>query len=82
MLSQASDKAWGTVDPDEKEAMVLPMIQLPEIKRQPEDSLPVQVFLGLRLTLEQVFFLAQGKAFLALSVRKVMLYHNEKKPVT
>lgn len=43
------------IDPDEKAIICFQPNQLPEIKRQPEDILPVPDFLDLRLTVGQVF---------------------------
>ncbi len=45
---------------------IFPLVpsQLPEIMRQPEDSLPVPDFLDLRLTVGQVFYwLRLGQRF-------------------
>ena len=43
------------IDPGEKAVICFQPSQLPEIMRQPEDSLPVPNFLDLRLTVGQVF---------------------------
>lgn len=52
------------IDPDEKAVICFQPNQLPEIKRQPEESLPVPDFLDLRLTVEQVFSLLRlGQRF-------------------
>jgi len=43
------------IDPEEKAVICFQPNQLPEIMRQPEDTLPVPDFLDLRLTVGQVF---------------------------
>jgi Uma2 family endonuclease len=52
------------IDPDERAVICFQPSQLPEIMRQPEDSLPVSDFLDLRLTVGQVFsWLRLGQRF-------------------
>jgi len=52
------------IDPDEKAVICFQPSQLPEIMRQPEDTLPVPDFLDLRLTVGQVFsWLRLGQRF-------------------
>jgi len=48
-------KLGWLIDPDEKAIICFQPNQLPEIKRQPEDILPVPDFLNLQLSVEQVF---------------------------
>lgn len=53
-LRHQTSLGW-LIDPDEKAAICFQPNQLPEIMRQPEDSLPVPDFLDLRLIVGQVF---------------------------
>lgn len=53
-LRHQTSLGW-LIDPDEKAVICFQPSQLPEIKRQPEDSLPVPDFLDLRLSVGQVF---------------------------
>jgi len=53
-LRHQTSLGW-LIDPDEKAVICFQPNQLPEIIRQPEDSLPVPDFLDLRLTVGQVF---------------------------
>jgi Uma2 family endonuclease len=53
-LRHQTSLGW-LIDPDEKAVICFQPNQLPEIMRQPEDSLPVPDFLDLRLTVGQVF---------------------------
>jgi Uma2 family endonuclease len=48
-------KLGWLIDPDEKAIICFQPNQLPEIKRQPEDILPVPDFLNLQLSVEQAF---------------------------
>ncbi len=53
-LRHQTSLGW-LIDPDEKALICFQPSQLPEIKRQPEDSLPVPDFLDLQLSVGQVF---------------------------
>ena len=53
-LRHQTSLGW-LIDPDERAVICFQPSQLPEIKRQPEDSLPVPDFLNLQLTVGQVF---------------------------
>ncbi len=55
-LKHQTSSGW-LIDPEEKAIICFQPNQLPEIKRQPEDSLPVPDFLDLQLTVGQVFSL-------------------------
>ena len=55
-LKHQTSSGW-LIDPEEKAIICFQPNQLPEIKRQPEDSLPVPDFLDLELTVGQVFSL-------------------------
>ena len=55
-LRHQTSSGW-LIDPEEKAIICFQPNQLPEIKRQPEDSLPVPDFLDLQLTVGQVFSL-------------------------
>jgi Uma2 family endonuclease len=62
-LRHQTSLGW-LIDPDEKAVICFQPNQLPEIMRQPEDSLPVPDFLDLRLTVGQVFsWLRLGQRF-------------------
>ncbi|MBE9126000.1 MULTISPECIES: Uma2 family endonuclease [unclassified Coleofasciculus] len=62
-LRHQTSLGW-LIDPDEKAVLCFQPNQLPEIKRQLEDSLPVPDFLDLRLTVGQVFsWLKLGQRF-------------------
>jgi Uma2 family endonuclease len=55
-LRHQTSLGW-LIDPEEKAIICFQPNQLPEIKRQPEESLPVLDFLDLQLTVGQVFSL-------------------------
>jgi len=62
-LRHQTSLGW-LIDPDEKAVICFQPNQLPEIMRQPEDTLPVPDFLDLRLTVGQVFsWLRLGERF-------------------
>lgn len=62
-LRHQTSLGW-LIDADEKAVICFQPSQLPEIKRQPEDSLPLPDFLDLRLSVGQVFsWLKLGKRF-------------------
>jgi Uma2 family endonuclease len=62
-LRHQTSLGW-LIDPDEKAVICFQPNQLPEIMRQPEDTLPVPDFLNLRLTVGQVFsWLRLGERF-------------------
>jgi Uma2 family endonuclease len=50
-------KLGWLIDPEEKAIICFQPNQLPEVKRQPDDSLPVPDFLTLQLTVGQIFSL-------------------------